>query len=140
MCFFSMYNSVLNTFSEYTYLYLSKTLVHTIFSLFLNRRKPSVSLKRKKRKLCYYNHHYWICLDMLYKQDPEHASGFKYSKILNMAKFRIWHFSQYPSVTQCSEYEGVCLNRVLSKSRVLNMPGFWLWQGSEYARVTKGSK
>ena len=60
---------------------------------------------------------------MLYKQDSEHASGFKYSKILNMVKFRIWHFSQYPSVTQCSEY-AVCLNRVLSKSRVLNMPGF----------------
>ena len=38
----------------------------------------------------------------LYKQHSEYASGHKYAKILNMAKFWIWQGSQYASVTQRS--------------------------------------
>ena len=56
-----------------------------------------------------------------------------------MVKSWISKGSQYASVTQCSEYARICLDRVLNTSRVLNVPGFWLWQGSEYARVTQGS-
>ena len=65
----------------------------------------------------------WMCLK---KQDSEYASGPKYAKILNMAKFRIWQGSQYPSVTERSEYARICLNRVPNISWVLNMPGFWI--------------
>ena len=61
-------------------------------------------------------------------------------KILNIAKFWIWLGSQYPGVTQRSEYARMCRDRVLNISRVLNMPGFWIWEESENARVTKGSK
>ena len=48
-----------------------------------------------------------------YKQDSEYASGPKYAKIVNMAKFLIWQGSQYESVTQRSEYARICLDRVL---------------------------
>ena len=57
-----------------------------------------------------------------------------------MAKLWMWQGSHYASVTQCSEYSRICLDRVLNISWVLNMPEFWIWQGSEYARVTQGSK
>ena len=40
----------------------------------------------------------------LNKQDSEQASGPKYAKILNMAKFSVWQGSQCASVTQRSEY------------------------------------
>ena len=52
----------------------------------------------------------WMCP---YKQDSEYASGPKYAKIVNMAKFLIWQGSQYESVTQRSEYARTCLDRVL---------------------------
>ena len=58
------------------------------------------------------------------KQDSEYASGHKYAKILNMAKFSIWPGSQYASVAQLFEYVKICLDRVLNISCVLNMPGF----------------
>ena len=64
----------------------------------------------------------------------------KYVKILNIAKFWIWHGCQYASITQRSEYARICFVRVLNISWVLNMPGYWIWQGSEYARVTHDSK
>ena len=42
LCFISMY-SVLNTLSEYTYLYILKTITSYAFvAYFQNRRKPSV--------------------------------------------------------------------------------------------------
>ena len=47
------------------------------------------------------------------KKDPEYATGPKYAKILNMAKFRIWQGSRYGSVTQRSKYARICLARVL---------------------------
>ena len=78
------------------------------------------------------------CLDMyecLNKQDSEYASGAKYAKVLNMAKFWIWQDSQYVSITQCSDYARKCLDRVLNISWVLNMPGFQIWQGSEHAKL-----
>ena len=56
-----------------------------------------------------------MCLN---KQNPEYAWGPKYAKIL------IWQGSQYASITQCSEYARICLDRVLNISWVLNMPGF----------------
>ena len=59
----------------------------------------------------------WMCLN---KQDSEHASGPKYAKILNMAKFWIRQSSQYASVSQLSEY-------TLTASKyvgILNMAGF----------------
>ena len=52
----------------------------------------------------------WVCLN---KQDSEFASGPKYVKILNMAKFWIWQRSQFSSVTQGSEYARIYLDRVL---------------------------
>ena len=52
----------------------------------------------------------------------------------------MWQGSQYASVTQCSAYARICLDRVLNRSWTLNMPGFRIWQGSEYAIVTQGSK
>ena len=52
----------------------------------------------------------------LHKQGSEYASGPKYAKILNMAKFRTWQGSQYANVTQRSEYARICLNRVLNVS------------------------
>ena len=52
----------------------------------------------------------WVCLN---KQDSEYASGPKYVKILNMAKFWIWQRSQFSSVTQGSEYARIYLDRVL---------------------------
>ena len=52
----------------------------------------------------------------LYKQDSEYASGSKYAKILNMAKFSIWQGSQYANITQRSEYTRICLDRVLNVS------------------------
>ena len=101
-------------------------------------------IKVKKRKLILLQlslfnvpEYAWMCL---YKQDSKYASGPKYAKILNMAKFWIWQGSQYASVTQRSNYTKICLGRVLNISRVLNMPGFWIWQGSEYERITQGSK
>ena len=51
----------------------------------------------------------------LYKQDSEYGSGPKYSKILNMAEFCRWNFSQYVSVTQ--------LSRMLEYA----LTGFWLY-------------
>ena len=71
----------------------------------------------------------------LYKQDSEYASGPKYAKILNMAKFWIWQGCQYANITQRSEYARICLGKILNVSSVLNMPGFWIWQGSEYATI-----
>ena len=68
----------------------------------------------------------------IYKHDSEYASGPKYVKILNMAKFWILEGSQYASVTQRSEY-----------GEILNMGGFsicerytafWIWRSSEYGR------
>ena len=53
----------------------------------------------------------WMCL---YKQDSEYASGSKYAKLLNIAKFWIWQGSQYASVTRRSEYARKCLDRVLN--------------------------
>ena len=53
----------------------------------------------------------WMCL---YKQNSEYASGPKYLKSLNMEKFLILQGSQHASVTQCSEYGRICLDRVLS--------------------------
>ena len=67
----------------------------------------------------------WMCLN---KQDSEYSSGPKYAKLLNMTKFWIWKGSQYASVTQCSEYVGVYLDRVLNISWIPNTPGFWIWQ------------
>ena len=43
----------------------------------------------------------WICVN---KQGSEYASGRKYVKILNMAKFWIWQGSQNESVKQRTEY------------------------------------
>ena len=57
-----------------------------------------------------------------------------------MAKFWIWQSSQYASVTQGSEYDRICLDRVVNVSWVPNPAAFWIWQGSEYVRVTQGSK
>ena len=48
-----------------------------------------------------------MCLN---KQDSEYVSGPKYAEILNMAKFRIWQGSRYATVTQRSEYAGICLD------------------------------
>ena len=46
LCFISIY-SVLNTLSEYTYFYMSKILLHTLFCLFLKSSKAfSISLRR----------------------------------------------------------------------------------------------
>ena len=42
-------------------------------------------------------------------QDSKYASGPKYTNILSMAKFLIWHGSQYASVTYCYEYARICL-------------------------------
>ena len=50
----------------------------------------------------------WMCLD---KQDSEYASGPKYGKILNMAKFWICQGSQYGSVPWPFEYARICLDR-----------------------------
>ena len=66
----------------------------------------------------------WIWLN---KQGSECASGLKYVKILNMAKFWMWQGSQYASVSQRSQYARICLDRVLNISRILNMPGSWIW-------------
>ena len=77
-----------------------------------------------------------MCLN---QQDSEYASGPKYAKNLNMAKFWIRQGSPYASVTQRSEY-AICYDKVFNIFWILNMPGFWKWQGSEYARVTQGSK
>ena len=82
----------------------------------------------------------WIYLN---KQDSEYASGPKYAKILNMAKFWIWEGYQYTSVTRRCEYPRISLDRVLNISRVLNMPGFWIcnsmaeyvWIGQEYTWI-----
>ena len=52
----------------------------------------------------------------LFEQDSEYASGPKYAKILNMAKFWIWQGCQYVSVTQRSKYARICLDRVLNIS------------------------
>ena len=43
----------------------------------------------------------------------EYASGPKYAKILNMAKFLIWQGSQYSSVKHRSEFAIICLDRFL---------------------------
>ena len=59
----------------------------------------------------------------IYKHDSEYASGPKYVKILNMAKFWILEGSQYASVTQRSEY-----------GEILNMGG------CQYASVTQRSE
>ena len=80
----------------------------------------------------------WIWLND--KQDSEYASGPKFPKILNMAKFWILLGSQYASVTQRSEYTRICLDKVRNILSVLNMSGFWIRQGSEYTRVTQDSK
>ena len=72
----------------------------------------------------------WMCP---YKQDSEYALDPKYAKILTMAKFWLWHISQYASLTQRSEYARICLDRLLDISWVLNMPRFWIWQGLEYS-------
>ena len=56
-------------------------------------------------------------------------------QIPGLAKFWTWQGSQYASVTQCSEYARICLDKVLNISRVLNMPEFWIGQGSEYAAI-----
>ena len=66
----------------------------------------------------------WMYLD---KQDSEYASGPKYAKILNMAKFYIWQGSQYANVLQRSEYPRICLDKVLNIAWVLNIPGFKIW-------------
>ena len=79
----------------------------------------------------------------LYKHDSVYASGRKYVKILNMAKFWIWQGSQYASVTQHSEYSEyarICPDRVLNISWVLNVVGLWIRQNSEYRKVAQGSK
>ena len=58
----------------------------------------------------------------LHKQDPWYASGPKYAKILNMAKFWMSQVSQYASVEQRSEY-------------ILNSEYVWIYnniQGPEY--------
>ena len=55
----------------------------------------------------------WMCL---YKQDPEYAWGPKCGKSLNMAKFWIWHGSQYARDTHLSEYARICLDRILDIS------------------------
>ena len=79
----------------------------------------------------------WMCL---LKTGSEYALSPKYAKVLNMAKSWIWQGSQYASVTQCSEYAIICLDRALNICWVPSIPGFWIWQGSEDARVTQGSK
>ena len=43
---------------------------------------------------------------------------------LNMPTFLIWQGSQYVSVTMCSEYARICLDRALNTFWVLKMPGF----------------
>ena len=48
-----------------------------------------------------------MCLN---KQDSEYASGPKYAKILNIAKFLICQGAQYASVTQDSECARIFLN------------------------------
>ena len=70
----------------------------------------------------------WMCLN---KQDSEYASGPKYAKILNIAKFLIWQGSQYASVTQDSEYVRIFLNisEYISCSKyakILNIAAFWI--------------
>ena len=60
---FSMY-SVLNTPSEYTYLYTSKTLLHILLWLFLKSSKAfSVSLNRFS-SLCFLNQKCYHCLHL----------------------------------------------------------------------------
>ena len=55
----------------------------------------------------------WMCP---FEQDSEYALGPKYAKILNTAKFWIWLRFQYASLTQCSKYGRICLDRVLNIS------------------------
>ena len=88
-----------------------------------------VRLKRKKVIVTIIIEYVWICLNSECAWDPN------YAKILNMAKFWIWHGSQYASVTQRS-YAKMCLARVLNISWILYMPGFWIWHGSEYVSYT----
>ena len=52
----------------------------------------------------------------LYKQNSEYTSSTKYAKILNMGKFWVWQGSRYESVTQCSYYARICIDRVLNTS------------------------
>ena len=60
----------------------------------------------------------------LHKQDPWYASGPKYAKILNMAKFWMSHVSQYASVEQRSEYSRIFFDWVLNTYWILNMSEF----------------
>ena len=60
----------------------------------------------------------------LHKQDPRYASGPKYAKILNMAKFWMSQVSQYACVEQRSEYSRIFFDRVLNTYWILNMSEF----------------
>ena len=52
---------------------------------------------------------------------PKHAKILnEYGKVLNITEFH----SKYASISHCSEYARICLDRILNTSRVLNMPGF----------------
>ena len=54
-----------------------------------------------------------LCINMPKETGSEYASGPKYAKILNMAKFLIWQGSQYSSVKHRSEFAIICLDRFL---------------------------
>ena len=97
----------------------------------------------------------WMCLD---KQDSEYASGPKYAKIVNMAKFWIWHgfsiWERYTAFWICQRMSWQSSEYILSPkyARILNIAGFWIcksytgfliyrsmaeyvWKGREYASI-----
>ena len=104
----------------------------------------SLNLVEKYAKLkstkCYFNYHYWICLNM-----P------KWTKFWICRKSEVCQNSEYGKVPKvagfsiCERFAAFwfCQNmpwRVLNISWILNMPGFWILQGSEYARITQDSE